>query len=368
MTAMNLHQVNREQTGLHGSGLGQPIPAPKSQRTHVMDTTKFRRPTAWLLMAAVAMLSLAAIACATTQNDGIGANGELPILGEPIVLVTEDGSEGLGDTIGLPSSPSVVGNDFGSAGFAVPASAIEASGFYAAPAAYGISPVFTAQTSTANTGIWVTGQATLEIPADVAKVSIGVESREATVAESRQKAAGAMENVLAAIRETGVANDDIVTSYFNIQPQTVWVEVSDSSGSRREPRITGYIVNNTVRVTVRDIDLLGSVVDTAATAGGDLVRINSIQFTVDDPSVFGEQIREMAATDALAKANFYARVMGVTLGPMVFLTEVGSSVPMSRAFPESMGMMMDEGFARTPISAGDVSLSVTLQVVFAIAG
>ena len=113
---------------------------------------------------------------------------------------------------------------------------------------------------------------------------------------------------------------------------------------------------------------LSPVVDTAATAGGDLIRINSIQFTVDDSSVFGEQIRQLAAADAVAKADLYARTMGVTLGPLVYLTELGSSVPMARAFPQAEMATMDGGFASTPISAGDVNLSVTIQAVFAIAG
>ena len=62
--------------------------------------------------------------------------------------------------------------------------------------------------------------------------------------------------------------------------------------------------------------------------------------------------------------------MGVTLGPLVYLTELGSSVPMARgdmAVMESAAMM-DGGFKSSPITAGDVNLSVTVQAVFAIAG
>jgi hypothetical protein len=214
----------------------------------------------------------------------------------------------------------------------------------------------------------VTGVATLEIPADVAKVSIGVESRETTVSAARQNAASAMEKVLNAIKENGVTEDDIVTTNFNIYPQTTWVEVTDALGRHSEPRITGYTVTNTVLVTVRDIDNLSPVVDTAATAGGDLIRINSIQFTVDDSSVFGEQMRSQAAANALAKADVYARAMGVTLGQLVYLTEIGNSVPIASAFPQAEMAAMNGAFKSSPISAGDVNLSVTVQAVFAIAG
>jgi hypothetical protein len=233
---------------------------------------------------------------------------------------------------------------------------------------YAVPALYSSQVGATNSGIWVTGVATLEIPADVAKVSIGVESRETTVSAARQNAASAMEKVLNAIKENGVTEDDIVTTNFNIYPQTTWVEVTDALGRHSEPRITGYTVTNTVLVTVRDIDNLSPVVDTAATAGGDLIRINSIQFTVDDSSVFGEQMRSQAAANALAKADVYARAMGVTLGQLVYLTEIGNSVPIASAFPQAEMAAMNGAFKSSPISAGDVNLSVTVQAVFAIAG
>ena len=333
---------------------------PKSNTWHhgkpgekaVMITQKTRKYIAWLLIGALAIFSLAAIACSTDPVQSSSTNEESPNIGAPAGVVDSAG----------PSSVS----DGGIVASGYDAPAIEPVSSYGAPTLYGSQ---TSAVNTANSGIWVTGQATLEIPADIAQVSIGVESREVNVADARQKAAEAMDNVLAAITELGIDGDDVVTSYFNIQPQTIWVEVSDSLGRHSEPRITGYIVNNTVQVTVRNIDVLGTVIDTAAATGGDLIRINSIQFTVGDSSVYGEQIRQLAAADALAKADLYARVMDVTLGPLVYLTELGSSVPMAKASPVAMEVAaMDIGFARTPISAGDVNLSVTVQVVFAIVG
>ena len=341
-----------------------------------MSTIKFRRPAAGLLVVAIAVFSLAAIACTTTPANDIAENEGPPNTGATSGVIDGTGPGGpILSSDSMSQTVSVATGEIVASGFNVPVieplRSYDAAASFGAPVSYGAPTLYGSQASTANTansGIWVTGQATLEIPADIAQVSIGVESRETTVAEARQNAAEAMDSVLAAISAHGVADDDVVTSYFNIQPQTIWIEVTDSIGRHSEPRIIGYIVNNTVQVTVRDIDNLGDVVDTAATAGGDLIRINSIRFTVDDPSVFGEQIREMAAADAMAKADLYARLMGVTLGPVVYLTELGNSVPMARAAPVAEMAAMDVAFARTPISAGDVNLSVSVQVVFAILG
>ena len=319
-----------------------------------MTTNKFRRPTVWLLVAAIAVFSLAAVACTSDSSENEGSSDSTLAIGAP-------GSVGGKTAVG---SVSVSNSGVIASGFDAPA--VEPIA-YGAPVSYG-QPSYAAQSGIANSGIWVTGQATLEIPADVAQVSIGVESRETTVSAARQNAAAAMEKVMSAIKENGVSEDDIVTTNFNIYPQTIWVEVSDALGRHSEPRITGYTVSNTVQITVRDIDNLSPVVDTAATAGGDLIRINSIQFTVDDSSAFGAQMRQQAAADALAKADVYARAMGVTLGQLVYLAEIGSDVPMARSFPQAEMAAMDSEFKSTPISAGDVNLSVTVQAVFAIAG
>lgn len=329
-----------------------------------MTTNKFRKPTAWLLVAAIAVFSVAAVACTDNSTEPVVITDDSPAIGAPSGVVNEGGSGSTSSSQGVPVNNSEVV----ASGYDAPAvEPLYAPVPYGAPAGYGVS-TYNSQLGATNSGIWVTGQATMEIPADVAKVSIGVESRELTVGDARQKAATAMEGVLDAIKAGGVADDDIVTTNFNVYPQTTWIEVSDALGRHSEPRITGYTVTNTVQVTVRDIENLGGVVDAAADAGGNLIRIKPIQFTVDDPSVFGEQIRQIAAANALAKADVYARALGVSVGQLVYLTELGNSVPMTSSFPQAEMAAMDGAFKSTPISAGDVNLSVTVQAVFAIAG
>jgi len=330
-----------------------------------MSTFKFRKPTAWLLVAAIAVFSVAAVACSDGSTEPTVNNDESPAIGAPSGAVNEGGSVSTSSSQGV----TVNNSEIVASGYDSPAvEPVYAPVPIGAPSGYGTVSTYNSQVGATNSGIWVTGQATMEIPADVAKVSIAVESRELTVGEARQKAATAMESVLDAIKASGVAEDDIVTTNFNVYPQTTWIEVSDALGRHSEPRITGYTVTNTVQLTVRDIENLGGVVDTAADAGGNLIRINSIRFTVDDPSVFAEQIRQIAAANALAKADVYARALGVSVGQLVYLTELGNSVPMSSSSPQAEMATMDGAFKSTPISAGDVNLSVTVQAVFAIAG
>jgi uncharacterized protein YggE len=215
-------------------------------------------------------------------------------------------------------------------------------------------------------GIWVSGIGTKEVEADVAVISIGVESREETVASARGAAAESMTSVLDALSTLGVADDDIVTTSLNIHPIQVWIEVKDDNGSHSEPRITGYVVNNQVRVTVRDIEMADEVIDKAAEVGGDLIRINNVSFTVGDPAAHGDDIRQRAVEDAKAKAELYAEAFGVELGPVVFMQESSGAGPVNQGEVRLEMVMAKQADASTPIESGDISLSITIQAGFSI--
>ena len=215
-------------------------------------------------------------------------------------------------------------------------------------------------------GIWVNGQSSIDVEPDLAILMLGVEARELTVAEAREAAAQAMTALREALTGLGVAEDDIVTTSFSITPQTVWVEVKDAIGTHGEPRITGYIVSNSLRVKIRNLDDVGKIVDSSAEAGGNLIRINSISFTVDDASAYGQQLRQLASADAKAKAELYAAAMGVQLGPLVYLSETGSSAPVMKAPQVEMAMAGFDSRTSTPISGGDVSLTTNIQTAFSI--
>ncbi len=233
----------------------------------------------------------------------------------------------------------------------------------AAPAAQAVT---TASQGNGQAGIWVSGIGTKEVEADVAVISLGVESREETVAAARGAAAEAMTSVLDALSTLGVADDDVVTTSLNIYPIQVWVEVKDDNGSHNEPRITGYTVNNQVRVTVRDIEMADEVIDKAAEVGGDLIRINNISFTVGDPAAYADEIRRRAVEDAKAKAELYAEAFGVELGPVVFVQESSGGVPIQQGPVRQEMAMARMSDASTPIESGDINLSITIQAGFSI--
>ena len=199
-------------------------------------------------------------------------------------------------------------------------------------------------------GIWVTGEGEVMVVPDIATLSLGVEAQEATVAEAQSQANEAMDRVMAALTDNGVAEEDIQTQYFSIRQITRWVD--------GEETVVGYRVTNMVTAKIRDVDNAGIIIDAVAEAGGDLTRINSIGFSVDDPSTYYEQARQEAMADADAKAEQLAELAGVNLGNPTYISEAYIS--------QGIQVSPTMGIAEAAISPGEVEVSLSLQVAYAI--
>jgi len=210
-----------------------------------------------------------------------------------------------------------------------------------------------------NEGIWVNGQGEVTVVPDVALLRLGVESQEASVSEAQSKAAAAMDKLMKALRDGGVAEKDIKTQHFSIQKVSRWDRDTEKE------IIIGYRVSNTVLAKIRDVEKAGTIIDAATTAGGDLTRIDSISFSVDDPSEYYEEAREKAMKDARAKAEQLAKLGGVKLGKPTYISE-GSSFPVPRPVFEKAAAAPALGQVETPISPGEMKISLNVQVVYAI--
>jgi uncharacterized protein YggE len=205
-------------------------------------------------------------------------------------------------------------------------------------------------------GIWVTGQGKVTAVPDIITLSVGVESQEASVAMAQSRAAEAMGRVMTALTDNGVAEKDIQTQYFSIRKVTRWDQ------EKEEEVVIGYRVTNTVTAKIRDIDKAGSIIDAVALAGGDLTRINNIGFSIDDPSDYYEEARELAMADAKDKANRLAELADVTLDKPIYISESSWTPPITRDV-----MVVAGGPApATPITPGEMEISLSVQVVYAI--
>jgi uncharacterized protein YggE len=228
-----------------------------------------------------------------------------------------------------------------------------------------IAPALGQLSGNQQAGIWVTGLGKVTLDPDLALLSLGVEVRADTVEAARAEAAAAMTGIIEALRAKGVADKDIQTRFFNISPEYTYQEIYEDGRRYNKQVLTGYRVSNTVTAKIRDLNIVGATIDEVVLAGGDATRINSIHFTVEDTSAALVQARESAVLDALAKADQFATLTGVTRGNLLFITESGGSMPVVQDFARMEAAAFADS-AATPISAGELELQVSVQVVFAI--
>ena len=221
------------------------------------------------------------------------------------------------------------------------------------------------QAGTSESGIWVTGEGSVTLEPDLAVLGLGVEARGETVSEALADASTAMDAVLGALRSRDIQDRDVQTRRFSVRPVYEYQEVVQS-GTRRETRVlVGYVVSNTVTVKIRDLASVGVVIDDVATAGGDATRIDDVRFTVDDQSVYAEELRSKAVADAMEGPSLREPGRREPRGADVYQRRRGG-----RAHRKCVRGVLRavEGTcrARDSISGGELELRMSVQVLFEI--
>jgi uncharacterized protein len=209
-------------------------------------------------------------------------------------------------------------------------------------------------------GIWVNGEGKVQAVPDVAVLSLGIVAQEVSVAQAQSEAAAAMDKVMAALKNGGVADKDIQTQSFNIQ------KVTRYDNDKQQEITIGYQVTNMVTTKVRSIDKTGPIIDSVTAAGGDLTRINSIGFTVDNPKPYSDQARQLAVADAAAKAKKLADTAGVKLGKPTYITE-NSYVPGPVYRTDMASAVPAPAAVPTPVSPGEMEITTNVQIAYDIA-
>ena len=125
-------------------------------------------------------------------------------------------------------------------------------------------------------------------------------------------------------------------------------------------------MNNTVSAKVRELESLSDVIDDAAEAGGDIIVVNSIQFMIEDTTPLQTQARGLAVKNAEAKAQTLADASGVTLGKPITITETSHAASPPIAYAEEAAFAADAARSKTPIEAGELTVTVNITIVYEI--
>ncbi len=208
-------------------------------------------------------------------------------------------------------------------------------------------------------GVSATGTGKAIGEPDVAVLTVGVNVQRPTVEQARNDAATAQQAVIDSLKANGVQDKDVQTVQFSVHPQYDYSRSTDGS-----PRIIGYQVSNVVSAKVRDLAKTSKAIDDATRAGGNDAVVQNVSFTIDDPESLREQARRQAVQKAKAQAEQMADAAGEKLGKLLSISESsgGGAIPYDTRSLASM----QSADVPTPIEAGELEVTVTVSVLYAI--
>ena len=199
--------------------------------------------------------------------------------------------------------------------------------------------------------VTATGEVT-RVP-DVAVISAGVVSRAPTATAAMQDAANRMNRVLAALKRAGVEERDIQTGSINLNPEYRYPD-------NQAPQLVAYSASNTLNIRFRDIRNSGKILDALVSEGAN--QINGPNLTIDKPEAALDEARANAIAMGRARADLYARSLGLRVARVVAISESGGYAVPPPAPP--MPMMARMEAASTKIEPGEQKLQVSLAMTF----
>jgi uncharacterized protein YggE len=206
----------------------------------------------------------------------------------------------------------------------------------------------------------MTGHGEVTATPDTAYVTSGVTSQGSTAKDALAANTKDMAALIGVLKSSGVDEKDIQTSGFAVNPNYVYSEQKDANGYQLPPKIVGYTVTNSVTVHVRDLTILGGMLDKEVSVGAN--TINGINFAVEDPSALYAEARKAAFADARDKANLYADAAGVQLGAIQLINEnQGYSQPPQPYLYKATAAAADRA-APVPVEAGQLTFTIDVNV------
>jgi len=201
----------------------------------------------------------------------------------------------------------------------------------------------------------VSGSGQAYLVPDIAYIYVGVHTEKSSASEAVDENNTQTQTMIQALKDFGIDAKDIRTTNFSIWPNDKY----DSQTGQPTGQKT-YVVDNTVYVTVRNLDKLGDLLDTVVAAGANTV--NSIQFDVADKESALKQARADAVKDAKTQASELADAAGVKLGEIQSISFYDNQpVPMAEGKGGGGGVAAQ---AAVPIQPGQLTFTVTVSMTY----
>jgi uncharacterized protein YggE len=198
--------------------------------------------------------------------------------------------------------------------------------------------------------ITVTGLGTISAVPDAVRFNATVSLLASTNAAALSSASKSAVAVRAALKDNGIALKDIRSANISVYPEYTWTQEAGT-------KITGYRASQSFDVLVRKASDAAKIIEAVVTAGGDNVQLGGVIPTTLNPAIATEEARAAAVANAKSKASSYAKLLGTSIGKVLFLEEQSSPI-YSSPFP----MAKAEADSAVQIDLGEQDVTVTITV------
>ena len=199
----------------------------------------------------------------------------------------------------------------------------------------------------------VTGVGTISVVPDAVRFNATVSVLGSTNAAALSSASKSSAAVRAALKAKGIAVKDIRSANISVYPEYNWTQEAGT-------KITGYRASQSFDVLIRKAADAGSIIEAVVTAGGDNVQLGGVIPTTINPSVATEDARAAAVANAKSKASSYAKLLGTTIGKVLFLEEQSSPI-YSSPFPMAKAGAAADQAVEIDLGEQDVTVSVKVR-------
>lgn len=210
--------------------------------------------------------------------------------------------------------------------------------------------------ATTNT-VSFSGEGKVVAKPDIAKISLSIVTDALTSKVAQDENSRKSKAITDFLKKQSIDDKDIKTTGYNIYPQYKYPQYGG------QPTITGYQVNQTMEVKVRDLDKISDILDGVVGAGTN--QVNQLSFEIDDPDALKAGARAKAVADAKKKANELQSQVGISLGKIVNFSENTGGYPVPVYF-ETKGMGMGGGGGGPSVPTGENEITINVTITYQI--
>ncbi len=231
------------------------------------------------------------------------------------------------------------------------------------------APVVNVANTPVEHAIGVSATASQKVSPDLLVIQLHVQTDAKTAKQAVQDNAVVTAELLENLKALGLADEDIQTTSYSVDPVTETNYTCDPRGYNcvYNYRVTGYKVTNSISLQVKDLTKGGDVIDASSTAGTNQTFVDSVGFTLQSETrrTLEKNLLKDAAAEAKAKAQNMAEGSGASLGKLLSVTQSSSYYP--QPLYRDYAMVAEAaGAPKTELSAGQVEVSVTVSASYQI--